>query len=139
MTQAITEIEAVLRTMAERYAARDPDGVLELFADDESLVVGTGADEVRFGLAAIRAQVERDIAQADTIAMRFEGLRTRVVGDAALCFADAAFAGSAGGEDFHLPVRMTAALVRSGQDWRIAQFHVSVAFGGQAEGESFPV
>jgi uncharacterized protein (TIGR02246 family) len=138
MTQASADIEDVLQEMAERYAARDPEGVLELFAGDESMIVGTGADEVRFGLEAIRTQVERDIAQADSIAMHFERLWVRDLGDAAICFAHAAFAGSAGGQDFRLPVRMTAGLVKSGADWRIAQFHVSVAFGDQAEGESFP-
>lgn len=138
MDQATVEIEAVLQQMAARYAARDADGVLALFADDGSMVVGTGADEVRFGLGEIRAQVERDIAQADSISIEFEELSVKVVDDAAFAYADAAFAGSAGGGDFHLPVRMTAGLVRAGGDWRIAQFHVSVAFGEQAEGESFP-
>ncbi len=138
MEQAKADIEDVLQQMAARYADKDPDGVLELFADDGSMVVGTGADEVRFGLGAIRAQVERDIAQADSIAMEIGDLRVRVLGDAAFAYADATFAGSAGGEHFRLPVRMTAGLVKAGDDWRIAQFHVSVAFGEQAEGESYP-
>jgi uncharacterized protein (TIGR02246 family) len=138
MEQVKAAIEAVLGQMAERYAAGDVDGVLELFAGEESLIVGTGADEVRFGLAAIRTQVERDMGQADSIAMRFGDLTVRVAGDAAFAYADAAFAGSVGGEDFSLPVRMTAGLVRADGDWRIAQFHVSVAYGQQPEGESFP-
>ena len=138
MDLAKAGIEAVLRRMAERYAAKDPDGVLTLFAGDESIIVGTGEDEVRFGLEEIRTQVERDIAQADSISMGFEDLRMSVVGDAAFAYADAVLAGSADGEQFRLPVRMTAGLVRAGDDWRIAQIHVSVAFGEQAEGESFP-
>lgn len=139
MAEAKAEIAAVLLAMAERYAAKDPDGVLALFVEDEPMVVGTGADEVRFGRDQVRAQIERDITQADSIGMEFGEVSVNVVGDAALCFANAAFAGSAGGEEFRLPVRMTAGLVRSGAEWRIAQFHVSVAFGDQQAGESFPV
>ncbi len=138
MPQTKAQIEAVLREMAERYAARDVDGVLSLFVDDGALVVGTGADEVRFGSDQIRAQVQRDISQADSIAIEFGDIAVNVVGEAALCFTSAAFAGSAGGQQFELPVRLTAALVRTDAGWRIAQFHTSVAFGDQAEGESFP-
>lgn len=138
MVRDKARVEAVLREMADRYADGDPDGVLELFAGDESMLVGTGADEVRFGLGEIRAQVERDMAQADSISMGFDELAVQLVGDTALVYADAAFAGSVGDEEFRLPVRMTAGLVRQGGDWRIAQFHVSVAYGEQSEGESFP-
>jgi uncharacterized protein (TIGR02246 family) len=138
MPQTKAQIEAVLREMAERYAARDVDGVLALFVDEGALVVGTGADEVRFGSDQIRAQVQRDISQADSIAIEFGDITVNVVGGAALCFTSAAFAGSAGGQQFELPVRLTAALVETGAGWRIAQFHTSVAFGDQAEGESFP-
>ncbi len=116
MEQTRTDIEAVVRRMADRYAAKDPDGVLVLFADDEPMVVGTGADEVRFGLAEIRTQVERDLVHADSISMAFEDLSVKVVGDAASALADAAFAGSVGGEDFRLPVRLTVGLVKSGTD-----------------------
>ena len=138
MEQVKAAIEAVLERVAERYAAGDVDGVVALFAGEESLIVGTGADEVRFGLAQIRAQVERDMTQADQMSMRFGDLMVRVAGEAAFAYADAAFAGSVGGEEFRLPVRMTAGLVRADGDWRLAQFHVSVAYGEQPEGESFP-
>ena len=138
MAQVKGQVEAVLRGMAERYAAGDVDGVLALFADDDALVVGTGADEVRLGLDQIRTQVKRDISQADSIAIEYGDITVKVVGEAALCFAPAAFAGSAGGQRFELPVRLTAALVETAEGWRIAQFHTSVAFGDQAEGESFP-
>ena len=86
----------------------------------------------------IRAQVERDISQADSIAIELGDITVNVVGKAALCFTSAAFAGSAGGQQFELPIRLTAALVRTDAGWRIAQLHTSVAFGDQAIGESYP-
>ena len=135
--QAVAEIRAVLSRMAERYAAMDADGVVATFVDDDIVLVGTGADEVRFGLAEARAQVERDISQADDLSMSIENLRVNVVGNTAFTYADMTFRGSAGGESFEIPVRATNGLIHTGDGWRIAQFHVSIAFGEQAEGESF--
>lgn len=136
--QAIDAIRAVVDEMAERYGAMDADGVMAGFAEEGIVVVGTGADEVRFGLAEARLQVERDMEQADALSMGVENLRVNVVGDAAFAYADLAFSGSAGGDSFEMPVRATFGLVHSASGWRIAQFHVSVAYGDQTEGESFP-
>lgn len=116
----------------------DAEGVVALFAGDESVVVGTGADEVRFGLNEIRSQVERDISQADEISVVLENQRTSVAGDAAFVYADARFVGSVGGESFELPARWTAGLVHTEDGWQVMQCHFSVAYGEQAEGESFP-
>ena len=138
MSRSSEAIGAVLTKFGERYSAKDVDGVLELFDGEDSVVVGTGADEVRFGLAAIRSQVERDISQADSIAMTFGDLRISEAGDAAFVYASMAFEGVVHGEAFKLPARLTVGLVRSGGEWRARQFHTSVAFGDQVEGESFP-
>ena len=136
--EAVAAIRAVVGQMAERYGAKDPDGVMAGFAGEETVIVGTGADEVRFGLAEARAQVERDMSQADELSMGVENVRVNVVGEAAFAYADLAFRGSADGDSFEMPVRATMGLVLSDGGWKIAQFHVSVAYGEQAEGESFP-
>ena len=138
MSRSSDAIRAVLTQFGERYAAGDADGVLALFDGEESVVVGTGADEVRFGLAAIRAQVERDFSQADSIAMTFGDVRISEAGDAAFVYAAVAFEGVVDGETFRLPARLTLGLVRSGDEWHARQFHTSVAFGEQEAGESFP-
>lgn len=136
--QVIAAIRGVVNQMAEGYGAMDADAVMAAFAGEETVLVGTGADEVRFGLAEARAQVERDMSQADELSIGVENLRVNVVGDAAFAYADFAFRGSAGGDSFEIPVRATIGLVLTGGGWRIAQFHVSVAYGEQVEGESFP-
>lgn len=136
--QAVAEIQQVLDEFTGRYGAMNVEGVVALFAGDDAVVVGTGADEVRFGLSEIRSQVERDISQADEISLVMENQRFSVAGDAAFVYADARFVGSAGSESFQLPVRWTLGLVHPEDRWQIMQFHVSVAYGEQAEGESFP-
>ncbi len=136
--QVTAEVRAVLHQMAERYGAMDADGVVAAFVGEDTVVVGTGVDEVRFGLAEVRAQVERDMSQADELALGVENLSVKVFGDAAFAYGDVTFTGSAGGASFEIAARWTTGLVRTSDGWRIAQFHLSVPYGEQAEGESFP-
>ena len=134
----VAEVRDVLDKMAGAYASKDVDAVLECFVDDGLVLVGTGADEVRFGMAEAQAQVERDMSQADELSFDVENFRAHVVDDAAFAYADVTFRGEAGGQSFEVPARWTAGVVRTPDGWRFAQFHVSVAFGDQSEGESFP-
>ncbi len=136
--QVTAEVRAVLHQLADRYAAMDADGVVAGLVGEATVVVGTGVDEVRFGLAEVRALVERDMSQADELALSIENLSVKVFGDAAFAYADVTFTGSAGGESFEISARWTTGLVRNSDGWRIAQMHTSVPYGEQAEGESFP-
>jgi ketosteroid isomerase-like protein len=136
--QAAAEVGALLQEMAARYGAKDVDGVIATFGAEDTVIVGTGADEVRFGAAETRAQVARDMAQSDDLSFGIDNLRVDVFGDAAFTYADVTFSGSAGGESFKIPARWTSGLARTGDGWRIVQFHVSVPYAEQAEGESFP-
>ncbi len=85
--------EAVCATLdryAERYGAKDVDGVTELFADDpDVLLIGTGADERWVGRPEVRRQFTRNFAEAERT--RFEWISRHVVsaGDAAWVAADA--------------------------------------------------
>ena len=136
--EVAAEVRAVLNQVADSYAAMDADGVVAAFVGEDTMAVGTGVDEIRFGLAEVRAQVERDMSQADELTLGIGNLSTKVFGDAAFAYADVTFAGSVGEESFELAARLTTGLVRTEDGWRIAQFHASVPFGEQAEGESFP-
>lgn len=136
--QDVSEIQGVLDQFVQRYGAMDADGVVALFAEDDAVVVGTGVDEIRFGLGEIRTQVERDMSQADELSFLMENPRINVAGDAAFAYADANFVGTVGGESLEIPVRLTLGLVHAEPGWRITQWHGSVAYGAQDEGESFP-
>jgi ketosteroid isomerase-like protein len=136
--QAGSEIQEVLDEFIGRYGAMDAEGVVAIFAGDDAVVVGTGADEVRFGLNEIRSQVERDIAQADEISVVLENEKINVAGDAAFVYADTRFVGVVGGETFELPARWTVGLVHGEDGWQVMQCHFSVAYEEQTAGESFP-
>ena len=77
-------VRGTLDRYAERYGAKDVDGVTELFADDpDVLLIGTGADERWVGRPEVRRQFARNFAEAE--ATRFEWISRHVVaaGDAA--------------------------------------------------------
>lgn len=137
--QAIAEVRAVVYRMAERYGAKDVDGVMETFIDERSSIVGTGQDELRFGTDAVRLQIARDVSEPDTLSFAVEKLHVDVFADSAFAFADAVIHATFAGDDYGFPVRTTFGLVRTESGWRIAQVHTSTAHRQQPEGQSFPV
>ena len=135
--QDIAAIRSVIYRMAERYGAGDVNGVMESFVGDGVSIIGTGADEIRFGPTEVQIQVARDISEADALSMSMDNIRVDVFGDAAFAFADSEIHARFGDQNHSFPIRATFGLVRTGDGWRIAQNHVSVAHRGQSEGRSF--
>lgn len=130
---------ALLQQWLACYRAKDVEGILALASGDDVVMVGTGADEVCFGLAALRAQTLRDFSQSDALDMTFSRVRVAVGGDAAaFVYCDVVVTGSAAGAAFEMPgLRLTAGLVRSAQGWRFAQMHLSAPNAAQDAGSSF--
>jgi ketosteroid isomerase-like protein len=139
MDDSVTsEVHALFQRWMGYYNAKDVDALVSLASGDDIMLVGTGVDEVRFGLAEFRAQAERDFSQADDVDISFDNLRVIAAGDAAFAYCDIHITGSAGGEAFEMSgLRFTSGLIRTGQGWRIAQVHLSAPNVGQAEGSSF--
>jgi ketosteroid isomerase-like protein len=137
-TTGVSEIEAVLDDWLAAYRDRDIDALLALAVGDDVQLVGTGGDEVRFGLAEYRAQAERDFSQADEARFTVSNLHVAQFGDSAFLYGDVGVSGSVGGQSFDMSgLRMTAGLVRTPEGWRFAQTHLSAPDGAQAEGSSF--
>ena len=127
---------ALLQQWLACYRAKDVEGILALAS---GVMVGTGADEVCFGLAALRAQTLRDFSQSDALDMTFSRVRVAAGSDAAaFVYCDVVVTGSAAGAAFEMPgLRLTAGLVRSAQGWRFAQMHLSAPNAAQDAGSSF--
>ena len=99
-------------------------------------LIGTGADEKRRGLEQIRAQVERDWAQADSLAISFSSTSVSSAGPIAWAFADGTFHIGAGGQSMALPARVTLVLEHRSGRWLIVHAHFSTPAAGQEEGAS---
>lgn len=130
------EVAGLLDALASAYSAKLPDQAVELFTED-AVVVGTGADELRFGLEEVRTQIERDISQADALRATYSGLRVGAMGDVAWLYASLVAEVTIGEDEITMSMRFTATAVRSDQGWRFSQAHFSLPFAEQAEGESF--
>src|SRR5665648_47085 len=140
--KANAEIEAgvmaTLNKFSKTYEQRDMEGVLSvLIPNSDVIVIGTGQDEKRIGIDAVRLQLERDLSQTDVVSMEILQHMISAAGKVAWMTADIVVRAMAGGQEIYLPTRLTVVLEQREKRWFIAQWHMSVPSAGQNEGESF--
>ena len=135
--------EAVLASLEQfkqAYAKRDIASLLALVAPDPDVVViGTGADEKRVGLAEIKAQAERDWSQSASASFELGWYSISAAGSVAWVAADLTGNIKIGEQEIHLPLRMTGVLEQRGEQWLWVQQHLSMPTPDQGEGESWAV
>jgi len=132
--------EAVVRTMyayATAYSQKDADAVMELMAP-EIIAIGTEQDEWAEGQEQVRAGMERDFAQCDTLSIEYGDLRIAADGIIAWVAAPFEITAIAGGKMQALRGRMTVILMNTWDGWRFVQMHFSLPAADQEEGRSFP-
>jgi uncharacterized protein (TIGR02246 family) len=134
-----TAVMNVVNQFAEAFAKRDLNAMLALYAPDPDVVViGTGGDEKRIGLAEIKALFERDFAQFRDASLKIVWHSVSAAGPVAWVAADAIVRADTGNREIDLQVRLTFVLEQRGDRWLIAQFHGSAPAAGQEDGEAFP-
>ena len=139
-TQTKADVLAGLRRYWEAYGRRDVHAVMaEVLPDEDVIYIGTGADEILTGAAAIREHIQRDWGQSDSVEMELSNERVSAEGDVAWVSADLAVHVKTVGEAFTMRCRQPAVFVRREDRWLLAQGHLSVPFAAQGEGRSFPM
>ncbi len=142
--KASPEIEAgVMATLsgfAKTYENRDMEGLVSyLVPDPDVVIIGSGADEKRVGIAEIMHQVERDWAQSEAASMDIQNPMVSAAGKAAWLTCDVILHAKVGGKDINMPAfRLTAVFEQRGKKWFMTQWHLSLPSYSQKEGESFP-
>lgn len=137
--QTEAAVMAVLAQYTHAYEHRNMEELLALFVPDpDVLIIGSGADEKRVGLAEIQQQAERDWAQSETAAFTWKWSLVSAAGSVAWLAADAVISAQVGGQTMQLPFRFTAVLEQRGDKWLFVQMHLSFPAPEQAAGESFP-
>jgi uncharacterized protein (TIGR02246 family) len=132
------EVRAAVQRLTEAYAKRDLQALLGCFAaDDDVLLYGTGPDEKRVGLREIRAQVERDWAQADATAISLGWTSISAAGPTAWVAADGAFVFKVNGQSETVPARASLVLEKRDGKWLIVHSHFSRPSMDQEEGQSY--
>ena len=134
------DVMAIMNRYNEAYAKRDVDGILALFSPDaDVIIIGTGKDEKRIGLVAIRTQLERDFTQSEAASIEFSCYSVSRAGPVAWVTADCtACVKMPDGREMRLPARSTTVLEQRAGRWLIMQWHASLPVTEQIEGQSFP-
>jgi ketosteroid isomerase-like protein len=137
--QTEAAVLAVLGEFNEAYKQRDPERLMALFAPDPDVIlIGTGADEKRVGLAEVKTQFERDWSQSEAVFWEWGWSSVSATGSVAWVAVDAVGHVKMAGQEMQLPLRLTAVLEHRGARWLFLQAHVSLPTPEQTEGESFP-
>jgi len=136
-TRTAGDVDGAIKRFADAYKARDLKNLMECFVPDPDVVLyGTGADEKRVGLEQVRAQVERDWAQTESIELSISWKSISAAGLVAWVALDGAFEIRAGGQDMALPARASVVLEKRDGKWLIVHAHFSTPPAGQEEGRS---
>lgn len=137
-TREATVIGA-LNDLMDVWESRDVDAILSHFAPSSTLsMYGTGADEKRVGLDEIRFQIERDFAQSESFSVTLDWNLVGISGQVAWVASDVTIRFKVAGQDeMAFPARATSVLQNYDGRWLFEHFHLSVAAGGQEEGQSF--
>jgi uncharacterized protein (TIGR02246 family) len=136
--ETIAAVRSVLDRFVGTYSAKDLEGVLGCFGvGDDGVLIGTGADEWRVGEAALREQVERDFAQAESLSVAYSEVRVDGTGGVAWFAAKANVRASVDGEPFESDLRLTGVVRQHVGRWTIVQSHLSFPAEAQEPGQSF--
>ncbi|MGY8767263.1 MAG: nuclear transport factor 2 family protein [Pirellulales bacterium] len=120
------EVMVVLRELANAYACRDSERVLQLFSEDpDVLMLGSGQEEKSIGSAGILNQFQTDWQQLDTVRIRFGWRSVSYHGDVAWVATDCFMFVQAGYRQTEIPLRMTAVMIDHDGQWKISQLHLS--------------
>jgi len=119
------------------YSRKNMEGLLSLFSPG-ICGYGSGPDEVVRDFAGMKAQVRRDLSQADSVRIRFENVHVAGEMPVAWVMADCDFEVVVKGSRLSMTGRFTAVLKNTGSRWLFEMVHFSVPAIGQAPGESYP-
>ncbi len=137
--QTEAAVVAIFRKFFDAYTAGDLDTVMGALVQDPDLVfLGTGQDERRVGTADIRAQMQRDLSQAEGISFKDEWHQVSASGEVAWMVTDGTLSWTVGGMQERAPSRISVVFVKRNDRWLMAQFHFSFIDLRQVEGQSFP-
>lgn len=90
--QNLAEIQDLINRFVSLFGFDNP-GIVAMFTKD-AVAVGTGADEVSFGLAEIRSEMGQDTSQIDDLSMTLNAAsRISVVGEAGFVYSNVTFVG----------------------------------------------
>jgi len=133
------EILKTIREMWKAYGKLDADGVLAFYAPDpDTIVLGSGADEIYVGPKQAKRGLKRDFAQVRDVKVGLSKVRVAAAGKVAWLAANCRFTAYVAGCTIEMAGRLTAVIEKRKGRWLIVQSHFAMPYAGQAVGQSFP-
>jgi ketosteroid isomerase-like protein len=133
------EVMEVLDNYAKAYRDKNLQGILELFIDDDDLVViGTGYDEWITGKIGLSSGFSRDMEQADSINVNFRNITISAAGNVSWLSGHMNMGAVVNSQEIFLPGRLSAVLEKRNDKWLFAHLHYSLPAAEQEEGEAWP-
>lgn len=133
------DIMATLEEYAAAYCVKDTGRLMALFVDGEGIsLIGTGADELCSGRAAVAEVFDRNFRDATAKKFEWGWTDIAVQGDAATVAIALRIHLEIDGAPLVVPIRWTVTLVRTAGGWKWMHRHASAAAGSQEEGSAYP-
>jgi len=133
-------ILSTLDMVAEAFEERDLDKMMSLFSTEEdTIIIGTGADEKRVGKSEARSLFKRDWSQSDASSIIYNWKAISAEGKFTWAAIEATVYARIGSREIHLPSRLTIIMKKSGDKWLIVHWHASLPASGQQTGEAWPM
>lgn len=134
-----TAVLASLDEYADAYCAKDVDRLMALFdAGDDISVIGTGADELCAGRAAIESLFRRNFAEATATRFEWGWRHATVLNDSAVVAVSLTIHLATDDGPAEMLLRWTVAMTKREGGWRWVHRHASVAAATQQEGGAYP-
>ena len=130
-------VTAALDNYWKAYESKDLEKVMSLTAPD-FFGYGTGRDEKAVGIDQLKKQMERDFAQAGSIALQRTIAGFGFSGNVAWTAHDVVFVSQTGKGEVRMEGRMSSVLRKEGGKWLVGHIHFSMPLAGQQEGQSYP-
>lgn len=138
----MNEEAAILETLdeyAKAYCAKDLNRLMAIFVEGEAIsLIGTGADELCSGRAAVVSVFERNFRDATATLFEWQWRDVAIHGNAGTVAITLNIHLMIEEESLVAPVRWTVSLVKVGDSWKWVHRHASSAAVSQDEGSAYP-
>ncbi|WNC68815.1 nuclear transport factor 2 family protein [Thalassotalea nanhaiensis] len=132
------EIKSTLEDYAKAYCAKDIDSLMAVFEDSDDIsAIGTGADELCEGRAAVKELFLRNFAEATAYEFEWQWSNINILNDYAVVAISLVIHLEYQGERLEIPIRWSVAL-RKTDRWVWLHRHASSPAVNQDEGQAYP-
>jgi hypothetical protein len=132
-------IKSTLEDYAEAYCSKNIDSLMKVFDDTDNIsVIGTGADELCVGRAAVKNLFLRNFREATANKFEWDWVDTRISRNHAVISVTLTIHLEYMNNQLKVPLRWTVVLKNESHRWVWIHRHASTAASNQDDGQAYP-